>query len=142
MRALAGVDFAFLHAAVQPETRLQLEPLHAACARHHCRPVHATSASASSPLLQVLLLFAVELIGSKVLMGRWSLPSAEEDDQPGSLSSDLLAPAKATHAARQQAEKAGKAATPKEDSDCTGIAAAAAFGAVHAAGTGLRVNSG
>jgi hypothetical protein len=62
-------------------------------------------------LLQVLLLIAVELIGSKALLGRWALASAEGDAQPGSLFSDLLTPAKALQAALQQPRKAGKAAT-------------------------------
>jgi hypothetical protein len=61
-------------------------------------------------LLQVLLLFAVELLGSKLLLGRWALASSQGDFQPGVLFTDLLAPSKALHAAHQQRRKAGKPA--------------------------------
>jgi hypothetical protein len=72
-------------------------------------PLHTYKrAPVSIPLLQVLLLIAVELLGSKLLLGRWALASSEGDQQPGSLCTDLLAPSKALHAARQQPRKAGK----------------------------------
>lgn len=99
---------------------------------------------------QVLLLIAVELLGGKTLLGRWSLPSTAEDTQPGSMCSDLLAPAKALQAARQTPRRAGKAATLQDDVALGATAgqgwasvlpdgADATADAVDAGGRGLRV---
>jgi hypothetical protein len=72
--------------------------------------VHTSTSPASPVPPQVLLLFAVELLGSKLLLGRWALASSEGDAQPGALFTNLLAPSQALHAARQQHRKAGKPA--------------------------------
>jgi hypothetical protein len=94
----------------------------------------------SITLLQVLLLIAVELLGSKLILGRWALASAEGDAQPGSLLSDLLAPAKALQAARQQPRRAGKPATLQESAVLAGNQYGSPSGLVGGGGLALRLN--
>lgn len=65
----------------------------------HCSPVllHLQHFLALAPrpcCVQVLLLFVVELLGSRFITGRAVIPGSEADDAPGAAFSDLLAPAR------------------------------------------------
>jgi Family of unknown function (DUF5765) len=65
----------------------------------HCSPVllHLQQFLALAPrpcCVQVLLLFVVELLGSRFITGRAVIPGSEADDAPGAAFSDLLAPAR------------------------------------------------